>query len=666
MKPKKLAFLWPAAAAAAFVLAAAFVGFGVYASVMKDRTSGFAADATGAVAVCESDGYMAVADKDGRVSLYAESDPKTPVFSYESGTEITALSFSDGMLYAADGTSAGQIFAFTPEASADKQPAAVYRTGMLISRVFFGQGSRYLAATAGQGNNSYLYFFDKNTLGQSVYPCNYIREYGVTGVAVNGDKAYYSLGQTVCLATLGGTGEIFADPDFVHEFDVSVLGLAATENGFAAVNAAGTVELFDQNFVSLKKYDAAAGDITTVFSCKDNFVCKLQNGGIAGINCEKGLVFTIPTSSAAIIQYVSESSFAFLTEDGGRSVYYTFDSAARTQVYRNVWLAFILTGVVLLLVGGYAAACAFEGPRRKVNGFFAKVARTAYKHRFAYLGLLPTFLLLAIFYWYPIVQSLFVSFFDYLPGEKMDFIGLENFRQVVINTEFWRSFKNTLIFLVTDLAKALLPPIAFAELLLALRSKKASYLIRVLLFIPGILPGVASMLVWADGIFGSSSSGLLNGFMQALTPSWVSRGWLTNDRTALTALIFMNFPWVGSYLIFFGAISGVNKEIYEAAKIDGCGWARRVFTMDIPLIVPQMKYVFIQTFISSVQNYTLILVTTGGDYGTNTPALMMYLAMTLQRNYGLASAMGVILLLFLMVATIINFRMQIGGAKENA
>ena len=233
-----------------------------------------------------------------------------------------------------------------------------------------------------------------------------------------------------------------------------------------------------------------------------------------------------------------------------------------------------------------------------------------------------------------------------------------------MNAEFWISFKNTLIFLVTDLLKALLPPILFAEFLLALRSKRTSYAIRVLMFLPGILPGVASMLVWADGIFGSSSSGLLNGLISAIVPSWVSQAWLMNNKTALTALIFMNFPWVGSYLIFFGAISGVDKEIYEAAKLDGCGWLRRMIKIDIPLIVPQIKYVFIQTFIGSVQNYTLILITTGGDYGTNTPALMMYFTTVVQKNYGVASAMGVVLLIFLMVATIINFKMQIGGGSK--
>ena len=70
------------------------------------------------------------------------------------------------------------------------------------------------------------------------------------------------------------------------------------------------------------------------------------------------------------------------------------------------------------------------------------------------------------------------------------------------------------------------------------------------------------------------------------------------------------------------------------------------------------------SFIGSVQNYTLILITTGGDYGTNTPALMMYFTTVVQKNYGVASAMGVVLLVFLMVATIINFKMQIGGGSK--
>jgi raffinose/stachyose/melibiose transport system permease protein len=376
-------------------------------------------------------------------------------------------------------------------------------------------------------------------------------------------------------------------------------------------------------------------------------------------------VFSVSSEYSSIILFASDEGFVYLTEDGGDFVYMDLAAALKKEWAEktfSVWLALFL---IFLLAAAYTLLCCKRSLRQSINGGLKKVGKIAVKHRIAYLSLIPTFLLLAVFYWYPIASSLVLSFFDYLPKEKMIFVGMDNILKVARNTEFWLSFKNTLIFLVADLIKAILPPILFAECLLALRSQKISYWVRVFMFLPGVIPGVAGMLVWADGIYGSTSSGLLNGFLSAISPSFVSRAWLMDKSTALTCLIFIGFPWVGSYLIFFGAISGLPKEMFEAAKLDGCGWWRKLVSFDIPLIVPQIKYIFITTFIGSVQNYTLIYVTTGGDYGTNTPALMMYYAITDQKNYGIASAMGLFLFIFLVGATAVNFKMQFGRTKED-
>ena len=214
------------------------------------------------------------------------------------------------------------------------------------------------------------------------------------------------------------------------------------------------------------------------------------------------------------------------------------------------------------------------------------------------------------------------------------------------------------ILLITDLLKALIPPFIFAECILAVNSKKFSFWARVLLFIPGILPGVAGTLVWAEGIFGSGSSGLLNGFLTAVDGNFVAKAWLMNERTALNCLIWFGFPWIGSYLIIYGAISAVPSSMYEAAKLDGCGWARKIVCLDLPMIVPQIKYIFITSFIASIQDYGRIYVTTKGDFNTATPALLMYLSITKDKNYGVASAMSLFLFAFLIIVTAINFKMQ--------
>jgi ABC-type sugar transport system permease subunit len=206
-------------------------------------------------------------------------------------------------------------------------------------------------------------------------------------------------------------------------------------------------------------------------------------------------------------------------------------------------------------------------------------------------------------------------------------------------------------------------PIFFAELIIAMRSKASQYWTRVALYLPGILPGVAGMLVWKDGILGHN--GLINSFLRVVGLGHLATPWLGTEQTAIWALIFIGFPFIGSYIIFYGALIGVPDSLFDAAKIDGCSWWRRIISIDIPLISPQIKYVFVVSFISSVQNFSLVYLTTMGGPGhaTYTPILELYYNMTKFQQYGVAAAMGVFLFIVIFGATIMNLRIQTAQDK---
>ena len=176
------------------------------------------------------------------------------------------------------------------------------------------------------------------------------------------------------------------------------------------------------------------------------------------------------------------------------------------------------------------------------------------------------------------------------------------------------------------------------------------------MFLPGVLPGVATTLVWSTGVFGASHNSVMNAFMRIFVPDF-AMNWINNPSTALGTLIAFGFPWIGSYLIFYGAITGINVSYFEAAKLDGCSWVKRIIKIDLPLILPQIKYIFVTSFIASVQNYTSIFVIHGTDGIIKTPALLMYREI-INANYGVASVMGITIFVFLSVATFFNFRMQ--------
>jgi multiple sugar transport system permease protein len=132
---------------------------------------------------------------------------------------------------------------------------------------------------------------------------------------------------------------------------------------------------------------------------------------------------------------------------------------------------------------------------------------------------------------------------------------------------------------------------------------------------------------------------------------------LAQTNITKSSLVLMGFPYVGSYLIFYGAMMNVPDSYYEAAELDGITVTKRFIGIDIPLIFPQIKYVIIMTFIGSVQNFARVYMITGGDWGTKTPIFTMY-TQVLDGNYGLASAYATVIFVFLFAATVLNFRMQ--------
>ena len=437
--------------------------------------------------------------------------------------------------------------------------------------------------------------------------------------------------------------------------------LAGTEeNGFIGVDDGGILYTFDDEWNVAEKKDLHT-DISTAIECGDDFLCKSPNGGVFLIKTEtKKIAFRIETDADALILFSSLQMFAVSSE--GKISFYDVKLAERIGTYTAlVWVGAV-AGALACLAGICCVLNVTQNGSKKFRAFFAGVGRAFWKNRLVYFSLIPVVAVIGVFCYVPMVWSIILSFWDYLPGVHSVWVGFENFKLVVQTQSFWQSCIPMFVFLFADLIKALVPPIVFAECLIAIKRKMFSFWARCLLFIPGILPGVATTLLWINGIFGEY--GLVNQVASIFVPEWVSFNFLSRSSTSLASIIMFGLPWVGSYLIFYGAIMGLPTSMYEAAKLDGCGWIKRIFSLDLPLILPQIKYIVITTFIASVQSYTNMYIVSNGnlpmanELGIGTPAYHMYYELMHNMNYGTASAMGVFLFLFLLVATIINFRMQ--------
>ena len=292
--------------------------------------------------------------------------------------------------------------------------------------------------------------------------------------------------------------------------------------------------------------------------------------------------------------------------------------------------------------------------RKKKQEHALKVAKQVWKQRRIYLALLPSLILLILFCYYEAIASIALSFFDYsVENPTMIWNNFENYKNVFLSADTAEAFLNLVIFLIFDIVVALVPPLLFAFFLIVMKSERMSNITRTLLFVANVVPGIAGMLIWKTGIYGGN--GVLNTIIEWFGGEPIA--FLGQTEYAKWAILMIGFPFIGSYLIFYGGMMNISKSYYEAAELEGIGIWRRFFSIDIPLIMPQLKYVLITTFIHSLQNFQRTYMITGGNFGTKTPIHLMYQNMV-NGEYGQASAYATVIFLLLFGATYVNLRKQ--------
>lgn len=430
-----------------------------------------------------------------------------------------------------------------------------------------------------------------------------------------------------------------------------------------------------------------------------NFLFGMQNGEASVYTPEYALLGSIKVSSTAVqIAYGGGSRFVAISEDG-KLCFLNFSDRLTSALTKgvstpaaialsenglvallraDVWMVVdadrvglmnarnwaIPVAIILALGLAFSAVCLILA--EKITGivpYFRKLWRQVCRYKRLYLMLLPLFGMLAVFIHYPVIWGFALAFQRYKNGVFVEWVFLDNFKNIFTNDYFLSSVGNMLIFLVTDLLKALIVPIIIAELLLALRSQKSQYAARVLMYIPGILPGVATMLLWRYGIYGEG--GLLNSLFAVLgLENLATLDFLGNEKTALGALVFMGFPWVGSYIIVYGALSGIPVSYKEAARLEGCSGLQLIRFVDLPMVFAQLKYIFVISFISSIQDFNRVYLTTEGGPGqaTYVPALELYFNINRFHNFGNAAAMGIFL--FIIIFTCSMFFINIKKSQS--
>ena len=276
------------------------------------------------------------------------------------------------------------------------------------------------------------------------------------------------------------------------------------------------------------------------------------------------------------------------------------------------------------------------------------------------LFLLIPIALLALFTYIPFVDMIRYSFTDWDGlSDSSNFVGLDNYIQLFTRPEYIAVLKNTLYYLIGALLQIALA--IFLAYLVSAKYKGADFY-KGVIFFPSLLNGVAVSMIF---LFFYREGGTLDSILTAfgMDPASLPR-WIGDAGIVNISLVFaMLWRYVGqNVVIFSGAILSTNKNALEAASLDGATEWQKFRYVVLPGIKPVIGVGLILAIKSAISIFELPYIITGGQNGSSTFVVQTINTAFQGRKVGMASAMGIVLLIVIMFITLLQNRFS--SSKE--
>jgi multiple sugar transport system permease protein len=272
-----------------------------------------------------------------------------------------------------------------------------------------------------------------------------------------------------------------------------------------------------------------------------------------------------------------------------------------------------------------------------------------------YLCIAPWLIGFLVFIAYPILRSLYLSFTHYQIGGQPIFTGLDNFRRLTEDSNFWQSIKVTLLYVLGSVPGSTVIAIGVA-MLLAQKIRFVSVW-RTIYFLPSVVSAVAVAVLW--GYVFNPEYGLINTLLAYIGIK--GPGWISSEYWALPSLIFMSWWTIGGQIvIYLAGLKSIPRELYEVAEIDGAGPWARFWHVTIPMLSPTILFNVVLGFIGAFQVFDSPFVLTEGQGGPNRATLTYMLNLYKEAfqlgNLGFASTLAWVLFLIIMLLTALIIR----------
>jgi multiple sugar transport system permease protein len=272
--------------------------------------------------------------------------------------------------------------------------------------------------------------------------------------------------------------------------------------------------------------------------------------------------------------------------------------------------------------------------------------------------MLPMLLIFGAFSWYPIARTVIMSLQHTNLVQPATWVGLDNFRTVLDDPLLPKAVANTAEFAGLALIFGYPVPLVAAVLMSEVRRFRGIY--SALAYLPVVIPPVVAVLLWKT-FYDASPTGAFNTIL-----GWVHLGpypWLQSPDTAMPSLV-LESTWANAgttVIIYLAALTGVNRELYEAAAVDGASLSHKVWHITLPQLRGVLLLTMILQIIGTAQVFLEpYLFTSGGPTNsTLTVLLLIYdyaFGSSLGGDYGTATALSLMLAAFLAVLSLVYLR----------
>jgi raffinose/stachyose/melibiose transport system permease protein len=275
-----------------------------------------------------------------------------------------------------------------------------------------------------------------------------------------------------------------------------------------------------------------------------------------------------------------------------------------------------------------------------------------------FLFLLPAITLFLVFVVYPILQSVYYSLFNWKGfGPAVDFVGLENFRNILSDKVFLKALSNGLLIIVFSLAFQL--PLSLMLAVLVGRNLPGRVFFRTMFFMPYVLSEVITALMWLFIYNPDPERGFVNAvmvFFGGEAQTWLAKP----DLVMASIFVALTWKYFGFHmLLFMTGLQNIPEEVEEAGRIDGANAFQSFFYITLPLLWSTIRTSVYLSVLGSIQQFIMVwIMTKGGPVNASeTLATYMYRFGFVRFQLGYGSAVAIYMFIFCLIFSIVYQRL---------